>query len=609
MNFYQQQDDARKKTKWLVLLFFAATLLVTLSVNLVFAAAIFISSLFIFNTENLLSFSLLYPAEYWLTISSICIAVILAGSAYRLMSLKQGKDIAESLGAEKLHSYTEDRDEKTLLNVVEEMAIASGMPVPDIYLIKSQGINAFAAGFYPSDAIIGITQGAIQGLNREQLQGVIAHEFSHIFNGDMRLNMRMVGILHGIRAIGIIGKTLIESVRYPGHRREDFRISSLLYITGAGLSIIGYLGDLLGQGIQAAISREREFLADASAVQFTRNPEGIASALKVIGYNSGSRLQQPAAYEVAHFFFHQVSQFTHRFYATHPPLDERINKIEPGWDGYYLPPKIRPKKVDNTQLAQSYPAAIPCFIDDENSIDEALSSSFSSMALLFSLFMLNTDKTLHKRQEDILYRNHGKEVLKETLRFTNRSDTAPSATAILKQIDRLLPNLRDLSVQQYKKMNKTLIELAKADNKIELTEWCMYRLVMQYLGRHFNTLPAIKQKHSSINAIADDIAVVMGYVASAGSTNPNDMDMAYRTGMSSEGIFWRERQSTHTAEASLKDLNLSLTRINESSSTVKEKVLNAFWACIQQDKNVTDKEKVLFTCIAAILETPYLGHT
>ena len=252
-----------------------------------------------------------------------------------------------------------DLDERKILNVVEEMAIASGTPVPPVYLMENEeGINAFAAGFTPGDAVIGVTRGCIRTLTRDELQGVIAHEFSHILNGDMRLNIRLIGVLYGILLISMTGWLIFRSTAYNtgfNTRRDDDdrRGGNPWPLVGLALYILGYVGVLFGNLIKAAVSRQREFLADASAVQFTRNPDGIAGALKKIGaLSEGSKIQAPEAQETSHLFFGEATGHIFGFMATHPPLAERIRRIDPSFNGDFsqvkLPPE--PKAVDGDLL-------------------------------------------------------------------------------------------------------------------------------------------------------------------------------------------------------------------------------------------------------------------
>ena len=231
------------------------------------------------------------------------------------------------MGGVPIASDTTDFNLRRLRNVVEEIAIASGVPVPKIYVLEHEAaINAFAAGYSPSDAVIAVTRGALDRLNRDELQGVIAHEFSHVLNGDMRLNIRLMGVLFGILMIGLIGRKILEHGRFGGRNKG----AGAILVAALVAMIVGYVGLFFGRMIKAGVSRQRERLADASAVQFTRQTTGLAGALKKIGgLDEGSRLNERSnAEEVSHMLFGDGVGFRGLF-ATHPPLVERIQELEP----------------------------------------------------------------------------------------------------------------------------------------------------------------------------------------------------------------------------------------------------------------------------------------
>src|SRR5690606_18310357 len=229
------------------------------------------------------------------------LAVIGLGSLYRISSLSGGgEQVALQLGGTPVPEDTTDPNLRRLRNVVEEIAIASGVPVPRLYVLEHEAaINAFAAGYTPADAVVAVTRGALDRLNRDELQGVIAHEFSHILNGDMRLNIRLMGVLFGILVLALIGRKSSE-----GSRGRGSRGAGGVLVAALGLMVVGYCGWFCARLIKAGVSREREFLADASAVQFTRRTAGLAGALKKIGgLQEGSRLASAEAEEVAHTLF------------------------------------------------------------------------------------------------------------------------------------------------------------------------------------------------------------------------------------------------------------------------------------------------------------------
>lgn len=370
MDFFEAQDEARSRTKLLVVYFAAAVLLIIAAVYLAVTAGVF----FYHHKVGSPSPPALYDGLRLAITAGIVIPLIGLGSIWRITQLrsKGGAGVAEAMGGRKLDPSTRRPGERKLVNVVEEMAIASGMPLPGIYVMDGEdGINAFAAGFGFDDAVVAVTRGTLEQLNRDELQGVIAHEFSHILNGDMRLSTKLSGWIFGIIMLTLLGRgfwALIKGGGSGGRRRAGGGI----YVGGVGRSrgggggnskgggggaliiavilvavlvtIIGFIGEFFARMIQAAVSREREYLADASAVQFTRNPEGIGNALRRIGgAPRHSRVCHPSAGEFAHAFFSKSLRSEVSFLATHPPLKKRISRVLKDWQGDYLGPRPRPK--------------------------------------------------------------------------------------------------------------------------------------------------------------------------------------------------------------------------------------------------------------------------
>ena len=348
MDFFGQQARARTKTTALVLYF-------VLAIGFIVAAVYAASLLILHFTEvpadagapvALASWRSIAPWDPqlfgWVVVGTL--AVVLAGAAYKFLRLARGgSEVAEELGGRLLAAEPTDADERRLRNVVEEMALAAGVPVPKVYVLdRDSGINAFAAGHSAEDAAIGITRGGMTQLTRDELQGVIGHEFSHLLNGDMRLNIRIMGVLFGIVCLTVIGRVLLYS------RGGGSRGRAPMVLLGVALLVIGALGVLFGRLIQAALSRQREMLADASAVQFTRNPAGLAGALRKIG-SVGARIDSPHAGEASHMFFENgLGKPVFGWLATHPSLAERIRAIDPAWDGRFDAVGTTPEPVRGT---------------------------------------------------------------------------------------------------------------------------------------------------------------------------------------------------------------------------------------------------------------------
>ncbi|NCA70411.1 MAG: peptidase M48 [Sphingobacteriia bacterium] len=324
MNFFQHQDRARRRTRLLVLLFALAVMGIVAVIDLFALLAIGVRpepNGVVFSSATLRAN---LPLLLW--VSLLTIGVIVLASLVRTLTLRGGGgSIARSLGAVLVMPDTTDPQLRRLRNVVEEMSIAAGVPVPQVYLLEEEdGINAFAAGYTPADAAITITRGALESLSRTELQGVVAHELSHILNGDMRLNIRLIGILFGILVLAVIGRLMVSA------RHSRGKAAAAVAMIGAALVMAGYIGLFFGRLIQASVSRQREFLADASAVQFTREPAGIAGALKKIGASASGSTLHGETQEIAHMLF--ASGMSRRWLATHPPLVERIRAIEPNFD-------------------------------------------------------------------------------------------------------------------------------------------------------------------------------------------------------------------------------------------------------------------------------------
>ncbi len=323
MNFFEHQDKARRQTRLLVTLFSLAVLGIVIAVNAL------VLGLYGYADNDVAALSLGHllgdNVGLILTTTVITGAIIGLASAFRTVQLRGGGgEVARAMGGTLIEPGTTDPLRRRLRNVVEEMSIASGIPVPEIYVLEQeQGINAFAAGFSTSDAAVAVTRGTLENLDRDELQGVIAHEFSHIFNGDMRLNIRLIGFLFGILVIAIIGRRLLMTARFA----RDSRGAAPVLMIGLAVVVIGYVGLFFGRWIKAAVSRQREYLADASAVQFTRHPDGVAGALKKIGALSSSSYMTADSEEVGHMLF--ARGIGSQMFATHPPLERRIQAIDP----------------------------------------------------------------------------------------------------------------------------------------------------------------------------------------------------------------------------------------------------------------------------------------
>ncbi|MBT8070759.1 MAG: M48 family metallopeptidase, partial [Gammaproteobacteria bacterium] len=325
MNFFEYQEQARRQSRWLVFLFVLAVVIIIIVIDI----AILVAFGFMNTEEQQALFNAGTFKENLPMLAGgavVTAAVIAIASLFKTASLRSGGGkVARDLGGVLVEADARDPLRRRLYNVVEEIALASGIAVPEIYVLEQEsGINAFAAGFTPADAAVAVTRGALEKLDRSELQGVIAHEFSHIFNGDMRLNIRLMGALFGILMLSLIGRRVLHGSYYVGRSKNNN--GGAIVLIAVVVMLVGYIGLFFGRWIKSAVSRQREYLADASAVQFTRDPDGIAGALKKIAVYSDASYLNVETEEVSHMLFgngEKVSMFS-----THPPLNQRIQRID-----------------------------------------------------------------------------------------------------------------------------------------------------------------------------------------------------------------------------------------------------------------------------------------
>jgi Zn-dependent protease with chaperone function len=322
MDFFGHQEQAQRSSRRLVWLFAAAVLGI---VATLYAIAV---GLLTVADQRTMQGPIHWPLL--LAVAAGTLSIVGLASLVKTAQLRSGgAHVAKMLGGRELDADPKDPKERLLRNVVEEMAIASGVPVPTIFVLdREAGINAFAAGWSPTDAAVAVTRGALDAFDRDELQGVIAHEFSHVFHGDMRLNIRLMGVLFGIVCIAALGRIVLHATRHSRGDKKGGTAAILLF--GLAMVVVGYLGVLFARLIQAAVSRQREYLADASAVQYTRNPRGIGLALARIG-GIGGRLQSARTEEASHMLFADGMKRFAAGFATHPPIEERIERVLPGF--------------------------------------------------------------------------------------------------------------------------------------------------------------------------------------------------------------------------------------------------------------------------------------
>lgn len=583
MNFFRAQDEARGRTTKLVVLLVLAILVLT-------------------GTLYVLAVLGLEPGEpdwfqpkLFLATSGVALAVILGGSLMRIAELsKGGGAIAVRLGGRLVSGVTKDPAERRYLNVVQEMALAAGLPVPLCFVIdQDESINAFAAGNSPQDAAVGITRGALLHLTRDELQGVIAHEFSHIGNGDMKLNLRIIGAIAGLTALAQLGYIffrLAGSVR----GKNSAPIALGMILTGVVVLLIGSGGILFAKVIQAAVSREREYLADASAVQFTRNPLGLGSALKKIAGFSGARREaSEAELEAQHLFFASSGGFLESLFSTHPPINERIRRIDPAFDGI-IPDVVPVQVVTDEPVAGFAPAsrvappplptetrAVPTDQQIQDSLGfrgqisaelrAASNDPVSAMGLVLGL-ILRRDPALRAAQLEKARGLAGGEVVREAERFEPLLRSLPAGSRV-PLLDLSMPALRQLSSEQ-----EGLFRLAITHLGYDAEDGLIVLLIQASMRRYLS-----KEKNPASRA--GNLPVACGLVLSAvvrtSSESPEAQARAYGLGVGVLGL--------HGLSASLLDSEqIDLQKVDDALAVIA-------------GQSVYDRRKFVRACGVAML--------
>jgi Zn-dependent protease with chaperone function len=634
MNFFQAQDKARRNTLWMILLFILAVggLIFLTNLLLLVVFAYLKTGYFIFSVSELNSF---FELSVFVGVTAGVCLLIFGGSFYKTMSLsKGGPAVAEMLGGRLVPQSTNDLQQRQLLNVVEEMSIAAGMPIPKVYLLEENSINAFAAGQSPANAVIGVTRGALTQLSREELQGVIAHEFSHIFNGDMRLNIRLIGVLHGILLVGMIGYFIMRSLRFAGRSRSKKGGNGVVVILalGIGLMVIGYAGTFFGQWIKAVVSRQREYLADSSAVQFTRNRDSIAGALKKIGGSgAGSYIEDPAAPQYSHAYFaNGLGSFWQSLFATHPPLEKRIRAIDPRWDGKFLTPRASRQTVAseasdaasakatefavNTAILSAAGAAIDQVgtLNEENieqvrqlivampgSLREAAQSAYSARAVVYA--SLISHQVGNKDVLALLEQHANREMPALTRQYLPEIKKLDEHMK-LPLLELCINALRELSTNQFIQFERAINKIIVADKKVDLIEWVIQRLVLQQLNEHFGLRKPPKARHSTLGAVKADAETLMSLIAYVEHEDDSEAANAFDHGKKEIGA--TALNIVPREELSLNTLNQSLDNLMQLKPLVKPRILLAMVAIVLSDSKTTPRGVELVRTISTCLDCP-----
>ncbi|MHC4955382.1 MAG: M48 family metallopeptidase [Planctomycetota bacterium] len=632
MDFFASQDRARRNTGMLVFLYVLAVLAIIVGVYLAVRGIVFYQQAT--ETGETIPF---FDPKLMAYIGGGTIIVVGGATLIKIMELQAGGEVvAKSLGGRRLAPGSVDPVERQVLNVVEEMAIASGMAVPDVYMLDNeQRINAFAAGHTVDTAVIGVTRGCAERLSRDELQGVMAHEFSHILHGDMKLNLRLIGVLHGILVIGLIGSILMRNAYLASGSRSsrDGKGAIVMIVLGLALFVIGMLGTLFGRLIQAAVSRQREFLADASAVRFTRQPSGIAGALKRIGARkNGSRIGAAKVEEFRHMYFGAGTSEFLAMLATHPPLEERIRRIEPRWDGRFpepkappLPSEPPPVKVkrgrDQKEVLRDIMTAgvltgavaqvgRPSHSHLEQAkallerIPKRLTDAVHTLVGAHGVVcatLIDTDRA--SRQKQLVYlEGRDAQLRDDVVNYVSLMQSLGPRVR-LPLVELAMPTLRHMNESEYRRLMEDVDYLSRTDALIEPFEWVLGRVLHHHLEPGHTKEKKSRARQGKLADSRDAVARLLTQLARAGHGDPAMQDQAFAAGAAALGD-GMDLAMVDPAQSTLPALDAAVDELTLLLATEKKRLLEACAAVIGADNQVTTTEGELLRGISDVFECP-----
>ena len=591
-DFFERQEKARRATRRLVF-WFAFGLAGT-------AAAVYFLVIFALKASGCYDAS---SASLWDPKTAACVFAgtlrVVGGASLvksREFGSSAGADVARQLGGREVSPSAARPDERRLLNVVQEMSLAAGVPVPRIFILENeQSINAFAAGTRTDRAAVAVSRGALDKLSRDELQAVIGHEFSHILNGDMRLNIRLVGWIFGLIVISLLGQILLRAGAFsPRTRSRDGKnAAALVLLIGVGLLAIGFISQIFAQIIQAAISRHRERLADASATQFTRNPKALANALSRIGGDAaGSRISSPRAGEFAHLFF---ASGVNALFATHPPLEERIRALDPSWDGEFLPPLSAPERAENAEANLSGLRNV----SETNSVPPFLAEmtrNADDAKTLICLLMMTDSPERNVEQAKILLEREKSAVFKKMEHLWERMRNFPREKRIAAVLV-AAPALRELSARDRREFCETLDLLAQTDGNVSIFEFCILAAVR-------GLLLSESQRKLSPSDVRSEAELVLNFFLRGNKTPRSRWAQDLSAALAKQTMFPGSLRVLDDAALNFPALEAAFRKLRASPIRIREQLLFTARDVIAADGEITPEENDVLSAFAVAIACP-----
>ena len=659
MDFFDREARAQKQTRLLVWLFGLALIAVVGLTYLILGTLIQVVLKPIFHSHNLFSYFNDFPYSLrwqktdqpfsfwellwnpnlfcWITLATLTSIVL--GCLYKFRVLSAGGAVvAELLGGRRIAANTTDADERRLINVVEEMAVASGAPVPEIYLLENErGINSFAAGHTRDDVAIGVTRACLLLLTRDELQGVIAHEFSHILNGDTRFNMKLMALAHGLFWPTILGRMLIYDTGEALTLGESLLIETneSYFLPTAPLGfvfvLIGSIGLPFVRLIKSAICRQREWLADAAAVQFTRNPAGIGGALKKIGgLGKQGRLDTPNAEIASHLYFaNATDESWFAIFSTHPPLPRRIVAIDPAFDGQF--PKVKTLAPNQYERDQAYELNLARTISlQQKIIPEALATEFGSVtaahikqtalmrfglppevqqalretaganAVIYAL-LLSSEDEMRAKQMALLRANLPADL------FARTATLAPQIQALgdnykLALAEYAVPALRRCRPPEYAAFSQLQQLLIESDGAIDLFEFALMKMVARQWRASQAGADLSQPRYSRVLDVLPECALLLSALAHVGQENEPGARAAFAKGEEFLDAPGAPIEFIPRTDWDLNKVDAALNRLSKCPPGIQRNLLLACGKTVAADGQVTEREAELLRAIADALD-------
>jgi Zn-dependent protease with chaperone function len=633
VNFFQHQDRARRQSRTLIVVFILAVLAIVAAIDALLLVVVGASSME--EGAPLPSPGALLEANLSLLAGGalVTLAVIGVASLFKIAVLRSGGgQVARQLGGVLVEADTQDHQRRQLRNVVEEISLASGVPVPEIYVLEQEsGINAFAAGYTPSDAAVAVTRGALENLNRNELQGVIAHEFSHILNGDMRLNIRLMGALFGILLLALIGRRVLIHSHFARSSRD--RNGAAVVMVAFGLMAVGYIGLFFGRWIKAAVSRQREYLADASAVQFTRDPDSIGGALKKIAvYSKGSHLDADSE-EISHMLFGDGRRM--RLFSTHPPLNERIARVDPGFrpeELDALAASIRTERARErareraaAERRQAAEQAAPGAFDAAGIIEQignpdwerllmaaavaaslpdsvreaARSTEWAPEVLFYTL--LDADSEIRERQLLIIAQRMGGDS-EAQVRGLMGAAGLPGPQQRLPLLEMAFTALKRRPPDFVTRMLDTVKALAEADGRTDVFEFLLARSISQQLWESHNPGRVRTAGAHSLDRRRDDALLLMAVLARHGHADAPAARSAFRAGCTA--LDMEEGAAMPDTTDWVAVLDAVLPKLDRLKPAEKERLVRALTEVVTHDGELVPAELELLRAACTLIHVP-----